>query len=225
MNINFNFWRNFSAIIELLFLLIGIILLQQITLIPLESTTILTTKGVQILLTIISVILQTILIYAIHKSYTKTSWPIHKISKNKILILILIGIISVIILQYGTSWLQHSGILTETKSQDTAFNVLKKNPIGFYILICILGPVSEEFIFRFFFINKFINILGYSLTSKISAILLSSLIFAIMHNPTSIVDLCPFILVGILLSILYVFSGKIFIPITIHIFLNLLALL
>lgn len=224
MNRNFNFWENLLALIELLFLLMGIILLQQITLIPLESTTIMTGKGMQTLLAMISILLQIVFIYAIYKSYTSTAWPIHKIYKNQILILIIIGIISVIIIQYGTSWLQHIGILTETKSQDYAFNVLKKNPIGFYILVCILSPISEEFIFRGFLINKFINIFGYSLTNKITAILLSSVTFATMHNPTSLVDLFPFILVGILLAILYVFSGKIIIPITIHIFLNLLAI-
>lgn len=225
MDRNFNFLEKILALINLLFFLMGIILLQQITLIPIETTTILTGKGVTFLLTVISVILQSIFIYALYQIYTKTDLHTYKISKNQIFMLIIIGMISVIFIQCGTSWLQHIGILTETQTQENTFKVLQKNPIGFYILVCILGPTSEEFIFRYFFINKFITIFGHSLISKIIAIFFSTLSFAIMHNPTSFVDLFPFILVGLLLGTLYVFSGKIGIPVVTHIFLNLLAIL
>lgn len=221
MNKTLNIWDRFLSLIQLIIMVLGIILIQQITLIPLESTINIPEKGVQLVLTIITIMLQAVFFFAVYKISERYSWKNKKVSRKKFFILLTVGIISVIIIQCGTSWLQNAGIITESRDQNIALHVFEENPVGFYILVCFLGPISEELIFRGFLINKFINIFGYSITSKIISAICSSLIFAAMHNQNSLINFFPFMLVGILLSTLYIQSEKIIIPVIVHICLNL----
>lgn len=85
MNKTLNIWDRFLSLIQLIIMLLGIILIQQITLIPLESTINIPEKGVQLVLTIITIILQAVFFFAVYKISERYSWENKKVSRKKFL--------------------------------------------------------------------------------------------------------------------------------------------
>ena len=97
----------------------------------------------------------------------------------------------------------------------------KSRFIGFYNLhlmdilkVCILYPIMEELIFRFFWLDKFNH--KYSI---LASILISSLGFSISHFFSDIGLVYPF-LFGILMSCLYLKFRNIYLCIIFHVFYN-----
>jgi hypothetical protein len=90
----------------------------------------------------------------------------------------------------------------------------------FYLFLFIVGAISEEILSRgYVFSNLFANINGFM------AILISSLIFALMHilnNSITILGFINLILAGILFTLLYLFKMNLSVPIGIHLSWNFL---
>ena len=80
-----------------------------------------------------------------------------------------------------------------------------------FISIVVVAPISEEFIFRGVFLSRFKNAIP-----LMAAILLSSIVFGLLHGFVSFVGALVF---GICMCIVYLKTQNIFVSISIH-FLN-----
>lgn len=78
---------------------------------------------------------------------------------------------------------------------------------------CIIGPIFEEFLFRYSFINKFFN--------NTFCIIISSTLFAILHNNLLMIIFA--FIIGITNAYIYIRKRDIIIPIIIHISNNLIG--
>ncbi len=78
---------------------------------------------------------------------------------------------------------------------------------GNLIALALLAPVAEEILFRGFMLNRFRHKLG-----TVAAVILSSLIFAVLHA-----DLFGAFLFGVIVSAIYLQTGSLVGPILVHI--------
>jgi membrane protease YdiL (CAAX protease family) len=115
----------------------------------------------------------------------------------------------------------------------TYYNIPKNAVWGNPIMLCVtlimitVGPIVEEFIFRKFIFNLFMRKF-----SKITALLVSSMLFALAHigdfggTVSDIVAImfCHFVM-GIMLGLLYLRSEKLIYSIVAHCVYNLLILI
>lgn len=90
-----------------------------------------------------------------------------------------------------------------------------KDKIMLFILACILAPIVEEFTFRGVILNRLRKRWG-----TLVAVIVSSVLFGILHFETAIVGA---ILFGVLLAVLYLKTNNILVTISVHFFNNLLA--
>lgn len=82
-------------------------------------------------------------------------------------------------------------------------------------LSIIIGPIYEEFIFRYYIFDKlFLNMKIYITIS------LSSLLFAIFHSPKDIFSFLVYFIFGIIQSLLYKKTKNIYTPILSHFLVN-----
>lgn len=81
---------------------------------------------------------------------------------------------------------------------------------------CIIGPIFEEFLFRYTLINKLEKF-----NSRFITILISSFIFAIIH--TNIPTMIFAFIIGLVNSYFYINKRDLLIPICIHIFCNFIS--
>ena len=99
------------------------------------------------------------------------------------------------------------------------FTYLNEDIVSIYFLsIVILSPIIEELLFRGIFLRR----LNFEFNNLTLAILVSSLLFGICHNFGGILGA---ILFGICVSILYVKSRNILVPILAHFLNNLISFL
>ena len=99
------------------------------------------------------------------------------------------------------------------------FTYLDINTLSLYFLaVVILSPIIEEFLFRGIFLRRF----NLELKNLTFAILISSILFGICHNFGGILGA---ILFGICVSILYIKSRNILVPIFAHFLNNLISFL
>ncbi|MTW88140.1 CPBP family intramembrane metalloprotease [Virgibacillus dakarensis] len=95
--------------------------------------------------------------------------------------------------------------------------------ILFIINSLVIGPIYEEFIYRFIFINN-----NWQVKVKLAAVILSSLIFTFSHGVSvdgNIAMLVQFLMLGIGLGIIYIRTNNIFYCICTHFFYNSFVLL
>lgn len=82
----------------------------------------------------------------------------------------------------------------------------------------LIGPIFEELLFRYSFINK-LNKYNYN---SVIIIFISSVIFSILH--TNLINMIYALIIGIINSYLYIKKKNISIPIVIHISINILSI-
>ncbi|MBE6499682.1 MAG: CPBP family intramembrane metalloprotease [Methanobrevibacter thaueri] len=136
---------------------------------------------------------------------------IRDLFKLNILKNIIILVILNIFLSYGMLYLSDE-ILNIAPSIKLLFNSFLS---GSLIATIFLSPISEELIFRGVFINRLKLIVP-----PIFSILISSLLFASLHTYGSIFSAFIF---GLSMSILYIQTDNIFVPIFAHFLNNLIA--
>ncbi|MBU5292101.1 CPBP family intramembrane metalloprotease [Staphylococcus capitis] len=96
--------------------------------------------------------------------------------------------------------------------------IAKKMPI-FIILISIVGPILEEFVFRKVFFGELYNaIKANRVVSFLIASIVSSLVFALAHNDMKFIPM--YFGMGMIFSLAYVFTKRIAVPIGIHMLQN-----
>ncbi|WP_417064301.1 CPBP family intramembrane glutamic endopeptidase [Leuconostoc suionicum] len=82
-------------------------------------------------------------------------------------------------------------------------------------LAIIIGPVYEEFIFRYYISDRlFLN------TRKYIAMIVSSLLFSVFHSPTNISSFVVYFIFGIIQGLLYKKTKNIYAPIVSHCMVN-----
>lgn len=132
----------------------------------------------------------------------------------------LLGFIVVMIYQMVASLINMLifGQPQQSPNTERLMEIAKQMPI-FIILISVVGPILEEYVFRKVLFGELYNrIKSNKIVSFLIASIISSLLFAIAHNDIK------FILVyfgmGMIFSLAYVLTKRIAVPIMIHMFQN-----
>ncbi|MBN2775311.1 MAG: CPBP family intramembrane metalloprotease, partial [Prolixibacteraceae bacterium] len=89
-----------------------------------------------------------------------------------------------------------------------------------YLLIFIMVGIYEELLIRGYFLGTFMN-----LTNKYIALIITAILFSLMHIMNANFSLIPFInivLAGILLGVVYIHTRRIWFPMALHIIWNFL---
>lgn len=92
--------------------------------------------------------------------------------------------------------------------------------VNIYLIILssgVIGPIIEEILFRYILLNKLLEF-----NNKKTAIILSSLIFALFHN--SLTGIIYAFILGLILNIIYSKEKNILIPIIIHMGANVIVI-
>ena len=114
-------------------------------------------------------------------------------------------------IQVVAHYIKATILKTKDEFKDTldVIGLIEENPV-FVIVPVALVPVIEEIVFRFFLMNAIPNVY--------LAVIISSLIFAIVHSSKDRVSL---FFIGLVLAIVYVTTSSILIPIVSHMIMNL----
>lgn len=87
------------------------------------------------------------------------------------------------------------------------------------ITVCILAPIFEELICRGLIMNSFFKNSKYGFD-----IILSSIIFSLLHQHQNLIVLLPYLILGVLLGILYRITGKLMYSVILHIAINMITM-
>jgi membrane protease YdiL (CAAX protease family) len=207
-------------------ILVGIIFLQQLTLLPLSLTNNVNTFGTKFFLTSISWVIQFLLALILWKKLFKTSGynGLGRTNSLTKIIPVLCGVlIAMALIQMGTTYFQKNGIITSAENQLAVLKLYKNNPLGLIAQTIIFAPILEELIFRGMFLFGWSNTFGSNKLSLGLEIFVSAAIFALLHTSALSMSLVPYFLVGVILGNAYVKTRAIEVPIIGHMFLNLLA--
>ena len=147
-------------------------------------------------------------VYRLKGEITSIKSDIFDVFNPKLLKIIILTVILNIFLAFGMLYLSDS-ILN--------FNFFKSSSFlsGNLIVSLFVSPISEELIFRGVFLNRFKLIFP-----TVFSVLISSLIFATLHSFGAIFSAFIF---GICVSILYLKTDNIFVPMFVHFLNNLFA--
>ena len=147
-------------------------------------------------------------------------YSIFKVSKiYHILFIVFANILFVSSIYFILSYLSLMSFIQFDAPLFGDFTLLDGDVIFLYLIaVVILSPIIEEFLFRGIFLRRF----NLELDNLTLAILISSLLFGICHNFGGILGA---ILFGICVSILYVKSRNILVPILAHFLNNLISFL
>ncbi|MCD8865089.1 intramembrane glutamic endopeptidase MroQ [Staphylococcus arlettae] len=89
----------------------------------------------------------------------------------------------------------------------------------FIVLIAVIGPILEEYIFRKVIFGELYNILkGNKLVKFLIASIVSSILFSVAHGDPSFFII--YFGMGMIFSAFYVYTKRIWVPILIHVFQN-----
>ncbi len=150
-----------------------------------------------------------LLLFKLSKENFKTLFPLKKISTKEFFLVILISISFVVFSSEIENWINHffPSILKFQELINTLFDL--NSPVLTFFLLCILAPVTEEFIFRGVIFNGFQK--NYSI---ITTILLTAFLFAFMHlNPA---QFFPAFLFGIIAGWIFYNSENLSLTILFH---------
>lgn len=95
--------------------------------------------------------------------------------------------------------------------------------IALFFLLCIFTPLVEELIFRKVIFNFFHSRFG-----NVAAVIISGLIFGIMHvvSFSDYIQAIPYVMMGMVFGVIYLRANKnIFVPIGVHVINNLISFL
>ncbi|MDT2801443.1 type II CAAX endopeptidase family protein [Vagococcus lutrae] len=110
----------------------------------------------------------------------------------------------------------------ESSQNDQAIQELATaiSPTTLFLLICVLAPIGEEIIFRYFIMNSFIDVRQPASTlGKVLAITVSVTLFSLVHGPTSILFFLMYATIGLVMAFAYLYTGDLRVAMSIH-FLN-----
>lgn len=212
--------KSSQQIIRHLAVLVGYFLLYSLFQVPVVIP--LLQRQVSILEMILLIVLLFILMGALiaslwnkyrHLPALQTTWPPVKHAGltfvGLFIIMFLIGLLS--------------NLFPTSANQQELDLLAKKSPIMLNLFTIIFGPIIEEFIFRGLFFKYFFPKLKNN-QQTVLAIILSGVIFGLMHAPTFNLVVIPYILAGCLLATTYVlYQGDMRYNIALHFLNNLIA--
>lgn len=94
---------------------------------------------------------------------------------------------------------------------------LNSNILILILSLCIIGPIQEEILFRGYIFN--------STKNRYIGLMLSSIIFSLMHSPTNLMAFIVYFILGSVFGIVYLVSGSIELSILAHILNNSISLI
>lgn len=104
-----------------------------------------------------------------------------------------------------------------TDLMEDQFLVLAKEPLG-VLSIALVGPLAEELVFR----KGIIDALRWRREGELIPIVASAAVFGLIHfNPAQVPFAC---LMGLILGLLYVRTGRLWVPLVVHVANNSVAL-
>ncbi len=157
-------------------------------------------------------------------------WSYIKSNPPRAIIYTVLGFIALVVIALGSNLIliHLFGLEIDPQNQQHIIDIIRSGPLGFISMITyaiILAPIIEELVFR-----KGVFELIYKRFGVIAAILGNSVLFGLIHvmfefmdtqTTTQYINIVPYIIPGIVLSIIYYRSGKlIIIPIVIHMLYN-----
>ena len=171
---------------------------------------------------VILFILAAILIIFLHfKIKNPTNLELeHKESKRYIIPWAVLGFFIVMLYQVivGVINIWIFGQPQQSPNTQRIMAVAKQLPI-FIILISVVGPILEEYVFRkVFFGELYDRIKGNRIIAFLIASIVSSLLFALAHNDIKFILI--YFGMGMILSLAYTLTKRISVPILIHMFQN-----
>ncbi len=126
----------------------------------------------------------------------------------------------------ATAWMYGQDYLMElfhiVKIPDAMLNITYPNELSKWLLVLgvgVMAPIVEELIFRGFLLKEF----SYTFLGTKGAVLVTSLIWAIIHSQYDMVYLAIIFVTGLLLGTARVLSHSMLVPITMHILFNVSA--
>jgi len=126
----------------------------------------------------------------------------------------------------ATAWMYGQDYLMElfhiVKIPDAMLNITYPNELSKWLLVLgvgVMAPIVEELIFRGFLLKEF----SYTFLGTKGAVLLTSLIWSIIHSQYDMVYLAIIFVTGLLLGTARVLSHSMLVPITMHILFNVSA--
>ena len=144
----------------------------------------------------------------------------HKESKRYIIPWAVLGFFIVMLYQVivGVINIWIFGQPQQSPNTQRIMAVAKQLPI-FIILISVIGPILEEYVFRkVFFGELYDRIKGNRIIAFLIASIVSSLLFALAHNDIKFILI--YFGMGMILSLAYTLTKRISVPILIHMFQN-----
>lgn len=149
----------------------------------------------------------------------------HKEPKRYIITWALLGFCIVMVYQAIVSIIYNltTGAPQNSPNTERLMAIAKQMPV-FIILISIVGPILEEYVFRKVFFGELYNVIkGPRVVSFLIASIVSSLVFALAHNDFKFIPI--YFGMGMVFSLAYVFTKRIAVPIGIHMLQNGLVVL
>lgn len=126
----------------------------------------------------------------------------------------------------ATGWMYGQDYLMElfhiVKIPDAMLNITYPSEFSKWLLILgvgVMAPILEELIFRGFLLKEF----SYTFLGTTGAVLVTSLIWALIHSQYDLVYLAIIFVTGLILGTARVLSHSILVPIAMHILFNLSA--
>ncbi|AGZ24786.1 MULTISPECIES: intramembrane glutamic endopeptidase MroQ [Staphylococcus] len=144
----------------------------------------------------------------------------HKESKRYIISWALLGFCIVMVYQVIVSLIYTLVLGQQQQSPNTErlMAIAKQMPV-FIILISVVGPILEEYVFRKVLFGELYNaIKGNRILAFLIASIVSSLLFALAHNDIKFLPM--YFGMGMLFSLAYAYTNRIAIPIGIHMLQN-----
>ncbi|MCD8889553.1 CPBP family intramembrane metalloprotease [Staphylococcus arlettae] len=143
-----------------------------------------------------------------------------KEKKRYIILWAFVGYFIVMIYQIIASLINIHILGAPQKSPNTEriLQIANAFPI-FIVLIAVIGPILEEYIFRKVIFGELYNILkGNKLVKFLIASIVSSILFSVAHGDPSFFII--YFGMGMIFSAFYVYTKRIWVPILIHVFQN-----
>lgn len=130
---------------------------------------------------------------------------------------VLMGIITIRVIAIGGTFLLNLNGINNTANDETIYQIFNgENPILIILFLAILAPITEEIVFRG-------GIVGYLFKERpIVGILVSSVVFGLLHETTDIISFLLYILMGVVFAVTYYKTQQLGVSILIHFLNNLL---
>ncbi|WP_125588268.1 CPBP family intramembrane glutamic endopeptidase [Companilactobacillus jidongensis] len=131
---------------------------------------------------------------------------------------LILFVIALVAISYLTDY------IPESNNQKLITEALKANTFNTVLTTVILSPIFEELIFRGLFAKLFFPTVK-SAKSILCYVTITSVVFALMHEQSFNLELVPYLLMGIVLSLAYVRFGDIRYNMFLHFLNNFIAVI